>query len=107
MEAQQGCGHQGSGCHRGISLGVLPSLLCRSQGTKAPQSPWADNHSLFQCWGPPPVPREAEAQRSLKVRQNKTLWRLENLMALFSLVLNDTPGLGRYPLLPEHWMLQG
>lgn len=27
-------------------------------------------------------------------------------MALFSLVLNESLGLGSYPLLPEHWMLQ-
>lgn len=89
---------QSSGCHRGISLGVLRSLLWHFQGTKALQSPWADNHSLFQCWSPPPVPWGTEAQRFLKVGQNKTLWRLENLMALFSLVPNHTPELGSYPL---------
>lgn len=91
---------QGSGCHRGISLGVLRSLLWHFQGTKALQSPGADNHSLFQCRGPPPVPWGAEAQRFLKVGQNKTLWGLENLMALFSLVQNDSPELGSYPLFP-------
>lgn len=91
---------QGSGCHQGISLGVLRSLLWHFQGTKALQSPGADNHSLFQCRGPPPVPWGAEAQRFLKVGQNKTLWGLENLMALFSLVQNDSPELGSYPLFP-------
>lgn len=42
-------GAAGAQGHRGISLGVLPSLLWRIQGTKALQSPWFDNCSLFQC----------------------------------------------------------
>lgn len=75
MDPQQGCGHQGTElCVPSRHLARCPPIpALHIQGTKALQSPWDDNHSLFQCRGPPPVPWGAEAQRFLKVRQNKTL----------------------------------